>query len=88
MHPVENTAMTARGTSGASATVPAPAPAGKVGWRVTEWCAATGLGRTTVWELVASRRIASVMVGRARIITTAPAAFLAALAAEAAGGAA
>jgi len=50
----------------------------KVGWRVAEWCAATGLGKSTVWALIAAGRLRTVTVGKCRVITTSPAEFLAA----------
>jgi selenocysteine lyase/cysteine desulfurase len=42
----------------------------KAGWRPGEWAAATGISRSLVYELLASKRIASVKVGSARIIVT------------------
>lgn len=53
---------------------------GKAGWRVNEWAAAAGVSRSTTYELIDERRITSVKLGAARIITTSPAAFLASLA--------
>ncbi|MCC7274765.1 MAG: hypothetical protein IT561_18995 [Alphaproteobacteria bacterium] len=55
-------------------------PTGKVGWRVNEWCAAVGIRRTTAHHLMVRQEITTVRLGRARIITTPPAAFLASLA--------
>lgn len=57
----------------------------KAGWRPREWGAATGIGRTGVFALIASGRIDSVLFGpKVRIITTPPEVFLAALRDEAA----
>src|SRR5436305_9846892 len=50
----------------------------KAGWRVNEWARDTGLGRSSVYGLLGEGQIASVKVGKSRIITTAPAEFLAA----------
>lgn len=52
----------------------------KFGWRVKEWGEATGLSRAFVYELLASGAVISVKVGAARIITTHPRDYLAALA--------
>ena len=52
----------------------------KVGWRVLEWSAATGCGKSTTNELIREKKITSVKLGGARIITTAPAAVLDSLA--------
>ena len=49
----------------------------KCGWRIGEWCRDTGLGKTTVFALIAEGSVDSVKVGKARIITTAPGDFLA-----------
>jgi hypothetical protein len=51
----------------------------KAGWRVNEWARDAGLGRSSVYNLLAAGAITSVKVGKARVITTAPADFLAAL---------
>ena len=56
----------------------------KFGWRVGEWSRAVGCSRSSTYELIAGKRIASVKFGGARIITTHPADFLASLADEAA----
>jgi excisionase family DNA binding protein len=40
----------------------------KLGYSVEECAAAIGLGRTSMFELVASRQIESVKIGRRRII--------------------
>ncbi len=52
----------------------------KFGWRINEWGAAVGLGRASVYELIAAKTIASVKFGGARIITTHPRDFLSSLA--------
>ena len=44
-------------------------PVPRIGYRVGELCAATGLGRTKVYELVASKQLEVVRVGRCTIIT-------------------
>jgi len=51
----------------------------KYGWRVTEWAAAVGISRASVYELIAAKIIKSVKFGGARIIVTHPAEFLASL---------
>jgi hypothetical protein len=51
----------------------------RAGWSVEDWSRATSIGRTKVFELIQQRAIQSVAFGRRRIITTAPAEFLAAL---------
>jgi excisionase family DNA binding protein len=56
----------------------------KAGWRVNEWAASAGISRSSVYELIADNRIASVRFGGARIITTAPQVFLASLVGKAA----
>lgn len=52
----------------------------KCGWRIPEWASAVGISRSTTYELITERRIASIKLGGARIITTHPRDFLAALA--------
>ena len=51
----------------------------KVGWRISEWANDTGLSRAYVYLLLGAGTISSVKSGNARIITTAPAAYLASL---------
>lgn len=48
----------------------------RFGWPVKDWCAATGLGRTLVYEFMAEGQIESVKVGAKRLITTHPRDFL------------
>ena len=48
----------------------------RVGWSVEDWCEATSLGRTKVFALIRDRKIATVAVGRRRVIVTAPDDFL------------
>lgn len=57
-----------------------PEKSTKAGWATDEWCKDTGVGRSTSYELEAEGKIKAVRVGKRRIITTPPAAFLAALA--------
>ncbi len=54
--------------------------ADKCGWRVSEWADDVGLGPSFVYELIRDRRIQSVKLAGARIITTPPSKFLANLA--------
>lgn len=61
---------------------PAAANSAKCGWRVSEWAAAVGLCRASVYNLLSAKTIRSVKSGSARIITTAPADYLASLADE------
>jgi hypothetical protein len=49
----------------------------KAGWRVREWAAAVGCCRAEVYLLLNRGELASVKVGRMRIITTGPDEFLA-----------
>lgn len=44
-------------------------PAPRLGYRIGELCAATGLGRTTIYALIAARELDVVRVGRCTIIT-------------------
>lgn len=44
-------------------------PAPRLGYRISELCAATGLGRTKIYELIASERLEVIRVGRCTIIT-------------------
>lgn len=48
----------------------------RFGWSVKDWCSATGLGRTLVYEFMAEGQIESVKCGVKRIITTHPKDFL------------
>lgn len=52
----------------------------KAGWRVPEWSRDVGCGKSLTNELIRDKKIASVKLGGARIITTPPAQFLASLA--------
>lgn len=61
---------------------PAAVNSAKCGWRVSEWAAAVGLCRASVYNLLSAKAIESVKSGAARIITTAPADYLASLAGE------
>jgi hypothetical protein len=54
------------------------APA-KAGWRVSEFAAAAGISKSSVYELLQAKRLDSVKFGGARIIVTSPADFLASL---------
>ncbi len=51
----------------------------KFGWKVPEWCAATGVSRSSVYELLAEKRLDSVKLGHSRLITTHPSVFLSSL---------
>ena len=52
--------------------------ADKAGWRVTEWSAKTGVGKTTTHALIKDGIIESVKIApKLRIITTSPAEYLA-----------
>lgn len=51
----------------------------KCGWRPSEWAADVGISRTSVWRLMKDEKIASVAIGRTRIIITSPAEYLASL---------
>lgn len=54
----------------------------KVGWRILEWSHGVGCGKSTTNELIRDKKIASVKLGGARIITTSPSDYLDRLAAE------
>jgi hypothetical protein len=58
----------------------APDDGGKVGWRIPEWSAATGIGRSSIYELIDDELIALVKHGRSRIILTPPRDYLRSLA--------
>ena len=50
----------------------------KSGWKILEWCAETGISRSSAYNLVTADppRLEAVKFGRSRIITTPPADFL------------
>ena len=50
----------------------------KSGWKILEWCAETGISRSSAYNLLTSDppRLEAVKFGRARIITTPPAELL------------
>jgi excisionase family DNA binding protein len=48
----------------------------RAAWRIADWCAATGLGRTTVFDLISAGRIKSIKIGARRLITTSPNEFI------------
>ncbi len=48
----------------------------KAGWRVSEFAAAAGISKSSVYELLQEKRLDSVKFGGARIIVTSPSAFL------------
>jgi hypothetical protein len=50
-----------------------PSPAGR---RIPQFCAETGIGRTKLLTLPQDLRPASLLIGRVRIITESPAAWL------------
>ncbi len=52
----------------------------KAAWKVNEWAFEVSLSRSYVYELISQQKIKSVVVGKSRLITTSPAAFLDALA--------
>jgi hypothetical protein len=56
-----------------------PSPTAKRGWRVREFAAAAGISRSSVFELIADKKIESVKHGASRIILTAPETWLASL---------
>jgi len=51
----------------------------KSGWRIPQWCEATGVSRSTCYNLLTAKTLNSVKLGRARIIVTPPAEFLSSL---------
>jgi hypothetical protein len=55
----------------------------KVGWRIDEWTRAIGGSRSATYNLLKAGIIASVKMGRARVITTPPQDYLATLVDEA-----
>jgi hypothetical protein len=55
------------------------APAGRTAWRIDEWAANVGLCRASVYNLFAQKKIASVKAGKARLIVTSPADYIASL---------
>jgi len=48
----------------------------KVGWRISEWCPAVGIARSTYYTLEGDRAPASVKLGGMHIITEGPAEWL------------
>jgi excisionase family DNA binding protein len=48
----------------------------KVAWRVGEWCAAMGLSRPYVQQLINEGEVPSIKVGGARLITMSPEDFI------------
>ena len=48
----------------------------RLSWPVNDWRNVTGLGRTTIYKLMAEGQIESVKVGAKRLITTHPRDFL------------
>lgn len=46
-------------------------PVHRIGYRIGELCAATGLGRTKVYELIASKQLEVVRIGRCTIVKAA-----------------
>lgn len=53
----------------------------KFGWPPREWCHASGLGMTKLYELKNAGKVRFVKVGKRTLITTSPADYLAQLAA-------
>jgi hypothetical protein len=49
----------------------------RAGWRPASWARETDLSRATVYNLMGRQEVESVKVGKARVITTSPAEFLA-----------
>jgi lambda repressor-like predicted transcriptional regulator len=50
----------------------------KSGWKILEWCAETGISRSSAYNLLTADppRLESVKFGRSRIVTTPPSEFL------------
>ena len=59
---------------------------GKVGWRISEFSAATGISRASVYNYIASGHIRAVKLDGMRIIITPPLEFLRSFEAPAVGG--
>lgn len=57
-----------------------PEPISRAGWRPKTWAAEVGISISQTYELLAEKRIRSVKLGNARIITVSPEEFLASLA--------
>jgi excisionase family DNA binding protein len=51
----------------------------KAGWRIREWCSEVGVGRSHVYDLLNAKKIRAVKSGKATIIVTPPADYLAGL---------
>jgi hypothetical protein len=58
--------------------LPPPGPA-QCAWRVAQWAADTGLSRAKVYQLLAAGLLQSKKDGKARLITTRPADYVASL---------
>lgn len=48
-----------------------PSPTPRLGYRINELCEATGLGRTKIYNLIASEQLEVVRVGRCTIVKAA-----------------
>ena len=48
----------------------------QLAWRVVEWCGCTRLSKATLYNLIDEGKVQSIKVGKSRLITTSPAAFL------------
>ena len=51
----------------------------KSGWRPKQWADETGVSRSTVYNLIEAKKLHAVKLGRARVIVTSPADYLASL---------
>lgn len=49
----------------------------RAGWRPEEWARAVGVSRSMAYQLAQRGEVQSVHIGRVRVITTPPSAFLA-----------
>jgi hypothetical protein len=59
-----------------------PTTTARAGWPILDWAHATGIGRSMAYILLKRGELASVRIGKRRIIVTPPAEFLARLARE------
>jgi hypothetical protein len=73
---ITSTGLSHETRSGSRSRQAHPTPTEKLGWRLNQWCKATGVSRSKTYLLLTEGRIAAVKVDRLTIITTPPAAFL------------
>ena len=67
----------AKATEQVSSGIPSQADGGtRIGWRISQFCRAAGIGRSTFYALPKEQKPRSVKMGRSRIIVEAPTVWL------------